>query len=226
MKIKELPKHERPREKLVEMGSSNLKDYELLAILLRTGRAGKNALEIAQLVLKKHPMKQLLQLSFDEITAIEGIDSSKACTLIAAFELSRRVLEVNDTSLPVLLSPTDVVAQLTDIRGRRKEHFVVLYCNSRHQLIARETISVGTLTDSPVHPREVFEPALRHLAASVFITHNHPSGDPTPSPADKQVTTRLIKAGSILGIELLDHIIVTEKEHFSFREQGALLGGA
>ena len=219
MKIKDLPKSDRPREKLVAKGAENLKDSELLAILLRTGKAGKNVIEIASQILGKYSKKRLLQMTYEDLSKISGIDSAKATTLLAAFELSKRALEVSDTNLPTIVTPKDVVAQLTDLRHNKKEHFVALYLNARNQLVHKETISMGTLNANLVHPREVFEPAVRYLAAQVVIAHNHPSGDPKPSDADLEITKRLAEAGKMMGIEVVDHIIVTKNSFLSFKEE-------
>ena len=219
MKIKDLPKIERPREKLVAKGAENLKDSELLAILLRTGKAGKNVIEIASQILTKHSKKRLLQMTYQDLVKIGGIDSAKATTLLAAFELAKRALEVNDTNLPTISTPKDVVAQLTDLRHNKKEHFIALYLNARNQLVYKETISMGTLNANLVHTREVFEPALKHSAAGIMVAHNHPSGDPKPSEDDLEITKRLVEAGKMMGVELLDHVIIATSNHFSFKEE-------
>lgn len=218
MKIKDLPQHERPREKLLLRGVDGLRDYELLAILLRTGREGKNVIEIAKDILGKVSMKKLLQLNYQELIKIKGIDSGKASTLLSAFELTKRALEVNHSSLPVINEPQDAVAQLADIRLNKKEHFVVLYLNARNQVIQKETISIGTLNASLVHPREVFEPAVRCCAAQIILSHNHPSGDPDPSDADLEITKRMKEVGKLMGIEVMDHVIVTKDNYYSFAE--------
>jgi DNA repair protein RadC len=222
MKIKDLPKSDRPREKLVAKGAENLKDSELLAILLRTGKAGKNVIEIASQILAKYSKKRLLQMTYQDLIKIGGIDSAKATTLLAAFELAKRALEVNDANLPIISSAKDAAAQLTDIRDLKKEHFVVLYLNAKNQLVHKETISMGTLNANLVHPREVFEPALKHSAANIMVAHNHPSGDPKPSEDDLELTKRLAEAGKMIGIEVMDHVIISKTGHFSFKEEGAL----
>ena len=222
MKIKDLPKVDRPREKLIAKGVENLKDSELLAILLRTGTTGKNVIEIASQILSKHSKKRLLQMTYEDICKIDGIDSAKAATLLAAFELSKRALEVNDTNLPMIETAKDAAAQLTDIRDLKKEHFVVLYLNAKNQLVHKETISMGTLNANLVHPREVFEPALKYSAAQVVAAHNHPSGDPKPSEDDVELTKRLSEAGNMMGIDLMDHVIITKNGHFSFKEEKIL----
>lgn len=222
MKIKDLPKSDRPREKLVAKGAENLKDSELLAILLRTGKAGKNVIEIASQILTKHSKKRLLQMTYEDLIKISGIDSAKATTLLAAFELSKRALEVDDSNLPIISTPKDVIAQLTELHHNKREHFVALYLNARSQLVHKETISMGTLNANLVHPREVFEPALKHSAAGIMVAHNHPSGDPKPSEDDLEITKRLTDAGKTMGVELLDHVIIAANSHFSFKEEKML----
>lgn len=211
--IKNLPAHERPREKLIECGTENLTDRELLAILLRTGRAGKSALDIAETILSKYPKKKLIEVSFADLKMISGVDIGKACTLIAAIELTKRALEVHKTGRPIIESDEQALAQLHDIRSHKKEHLVALYLNARNELIHREDISVGTVNASIVHPRDVFAPALEHNATSVIVAHNHPSGSSEPSPEDGEVTVRLKEAGNLLGIRLLKHLILTKDAH-------------
>ena len=203
-------------------GAENLKDSELLAILLRTGKAGKNVIEIASQILSKHSKKRLLQMTYQDLVKIGGIDSAKATTLLAAFELAKRALEVDDSSLPVISTPKDAVAQLTELRHNKKEHFVAIYLNAKNEMVHKETISMGTLNANLVHPREVFEPALKYSAASVMVAHNHPSGDPKPSEDDLEITKRLTDAGKMMGVEVMDHIIVSKSGHFSFKEEKLL----
>ena len=215
--IKNLPKHERPREKMIEKGAVNLRNGELLAILLRTGYAGKNVMAVSEEILRKFPMKKFLSLDFKSLSKIKGIGPSKACHILAAFELTKRALEVEDNNLPTINSDKDAVAQLQELRTAKKEHFVVLYLNARNQLIHKETISIGTLNASLVHPREVFKPAIDCLAASIIVAHNHPSGETEPSEADVMLTGRLVDAGRILGIEVADHLIITNKDFLSIK---------
>lgn len=222
VKLKSLPKHEMPREKLIEKGSENLKDKELLAILLRTGREGKNVIEVAEEILRKYPMKKLLNLDFQSLSKIKGIGNGKATTLLAAFELTKRALEVEDNNLPTINSAKDVVAQLQELRIAKKEHFVVLYLNARNQLAHKETISVGILNASLIHPREVFEPAIKNLAAQIIIAHNHPSGDLESSADDMEITKRLIESGKILGIEIIDHVIIAQNSFLSFKDKNLI----
>ncbi|MCC7212417.1 MAG: DNA repair protein RadC [Candidatus Brocadia sp.] len=221
-KIKDLPKHKRPREKLSEKGADNLSDAELLAILIRTGRAGKSALDIAREALKKYPLSKLSATTHEELASIKGLEHTKVITLKAALELGRRAAGSFNDSLPVLDSVKETVAQLADLRGKQKEHFLALYLNARRQLVHKETISIGSLTEALVHPREVFEPAIRHLASSVILAHNHPSKNLEVSEADMKLTEKLIQSGAILDIEVLDHIIITDDGYISFKEKGLL----
>lgn len=203
-------------------GADNLKDSELLAILLRTGKAGKNVIEIASQILSKYSKKRILQMTYKDLIKIDGINSAKATILLAAFELTKRSLEVNDTNLPVIADAKEAVSQLADLRGLKKEHFIALYTNVRNRLIHRETISVGNLTANLVHPRDVFGPALQHSAAHIFVAHNHPSNDKEPSQNDITITKRLVEAGKVMGIEIADHIIITKDSYLSFREKGLI----
>ena len=219
MNIKDLPQHQRPREKLTAKGPQNLKNKELLAILLRTGHQGRNALEIAERLLYKFSIHRLTSLGYKDLINIHGLDSGKACTLLAAFELTSRALEKEDNSLPTIKTASDAVVHLQNIRNNKKEHLVALYLNARQQLIHQETISVGTLDTNIVHPREVFYPAVQNPVSGVIVAHNHPSGDLNPSSEDRDITDRLRQAGEILGIDLIDHIIVTQKSFKSLGEE-------
>ncbi len=211
--IKNLPAHERPREKLIAKGVASLTDKELLAILLRTGRAGKSAIDVAEGILAKYPKKKILDVSFEDLKKVNGIGADKACTLLAAVEFTKRALGVQKNGRPIIESTEHALAQLHDIRMHKKEHFVALYLNARNELIHREDISIGTVNASIVHPRDVFAPALEHNATAVIVAHNHPSGSPEPSPEDLEVTARLRDAGKLLGIALVEHIIVTRDAH-------------
>jgi len=215
--IKDLPKIERPREKLEKYGPEKLSDAELLAILLRTGRRNLNAVNLAKKILRKFAKIKLPKASLKELKSTYGLGVAKACEIIACFELSRRMLQSKKATL--ILSPKDVWQELKDIRSNKKEHFVIFYLDTRNQEIKREIISIGSLNANLVHPREVFEPAVRHTAAQIIIAHNHPSGDPEPSEDDLEVTKRLIEAGKILGIEIIDHIIVAKNSFLSFKNK-------
>lgn len=220
MKIKDLPKIDRPREKLEKYGAERLSNSELLAILLRTGSEGINVVELASKILRKFSGTGLAKASVRELKNTFGLGSAKACEIVACFELGRRLLQNKQSSL--ILSPKDVWAELKDIRDNKKEHFVIFFLDARNQEIKREIVSVGSLNANLVHPREVFEPAVRHLAAQVIIAHNHPAGDAEPSEHDIEITRRLRDAGEVVGIELVDHIIVTKGGYTSFKEKQLL----
>ncbi len=214
----DLPRHKRPRERLLEFGASNLKDKELLAILLRMGGAGKNALELAEDILQKFPLEKFLNLKKEELLKIKGIDEAKASTILSSFELVKRALKVEDNNLPIINSVRDVVSQLSNIRKIQKENLVAFYLNARNYLIHKETISIGTINANLIHPREVFAPALKHLATNIILAHNHPSGNSEPTEEDIEITNKLKRAGDILGIDVLDHIIITENNFSSLKE--------
>lgn len=218
MNIKSLPQHLRPREKLLEKGPANLKDRELLAILIRTGRQGRSAIDIGSDLLKHYSLDTLVNIELAELIRHKGIDKGKACSIIAAFELAKRALRHYETALPLVGTPEDALVHLQSIRTKRKEYFKVLYLNARNQLIRSETVSIGTLTASLVHPREVFAPALELRAASILLAHNHPSNNPEPSSEDVELTERLSEAGEILAIDVLDHLILTQREYYSFKQ--------
>jgi len=214
-----LPKIERPREKLIAKGPGNLKDEELLAILLRTGREGKNVLEVAKQILRKYSKKRLLKLKYEDLTKIKGIDSAKACTILAAVELVKRSLEIGEETLPIIRSTKDVIAQAVYMRDKTREHLMALFLNARNEMIYKKPMFIGTLNANLVHPREIFQEALKQNAASVILVHNHPSGDPEPSQDDLEITKRIQEAGKIMGIDVLDHVIITKTKTFGFKEK-------
>ena len=220
--IRDLPRIERPREKLIKYGAHRLSNTELLAILLRTGKKGESVLALANRFLRKISLEKLSEFSYVEFRKISGIGPAKACELLSCVELGRRIFENKKVNISQLLSPQDVFDNLKDIRVSKKEHFVVFFLDSRNQQIHQEIISVGTINASLVHPREVFEPAVKYLAVQIILAHNHPSGDLTPSEDDLTVNKRLTEAGKIMGIEVLDHIIVTKDSFISFKEQGLI----
>ncbi|KKU46913.1 MAG: hypothetical protein UX62_C0003G0011 [Microgenomates group bacterium GW2011_GWA2_46_7] len=215
--IKSLPLHLRPREKMLERGPAALSDAELLAILLRTGRAGHSALQIAESITKQFP--NLTKLTREDLSSIKGIDTAKIASILAAIEISRRI---GNQSIHHIQSPTDALPYLDKMRHSSREQFIAIYLNARHELVHQETISIGTLTRSLTHPREVYHPAITHLAASILVAHNHPSGDLAPSEDDLAMTKRLAEVGELLGIPLLDHLILTTTGVYSFREHGHL----
>lgn len=220
LKIKDLAKVDRPREILEKYGVDKLSDAQLLAILLRTGTRDCNVLELSKKILKKFPNEKLLDATIKDLSEVHGLGKVKALEILACLEFGRRILKDKQSAL--ILSPKDVWENLKDIRGHKKEHFVVLFLDTRSQEIQREVISIGTLNANLVHPREVFEPAIKHTCAQIIVAHNHPSGNPESSDDDLAVTKRLVEAGKILGIEIVDHVIVCQNSFFSLKCEGLL----
>jgi len=217
--LREMPRVERPREKLIEKGPENLKDEELLAILLRTGTKEKNVLDLARQILRKFSKKKFLKLKYQDLIKIKGVNSAKATTILAALELTKRILGVGEEILPKIESIKDVIAQFSYLIKKQREHLAILYLNARNEVIYKKHLFVGTLDANICHPREIFKYALEKNAASVILVHNHPSGDPTPSNTDLEVTKRIQEAGKIMGIDVLDHIIISKTKIFSFKER-------
>jgi DNA repair protein RadC len=221
--IKQLPPELRPRERLLAAGPSALSDGELLGLLFGIGSREKTAVELAgEVISEAGGLHGLYEVSVHELTELNGIGEAKACIILAAVELGRRIGQVRNPGRPVVSSPADVDRLL---RGRianlDRENFVVVLLNTKNEVIETPLVSVGTLSDSLVHPREVFKPAIRASAASVILAHNHPSGKVEPSREDREVTRRLGEAAEVLEIELLDHVIVGDG-FFSMKEHGML----
>lgn len=219
MRLKNLPKIERPREKLISKGPQNLKDEELLAILLGTGTEGKNVIEVAKQILRKYSKKRLLKLTYNDLFKVKGVGPAKACTILASQELVERAMKVQDESLPIIRSTKDVIAQAVYMRDKTREHLMALFLNARNEMVYKKPMFIGTLNANLVHPREIFQEALKQNAASVILVHNHPSGDSDPSQDDLEITKRILEAGKIMGIDVLDHVIITKNKVFSFKER-------
>lgn len=197
---------DRPREKLARKGPAALTDLELLQALIGSGNAQADVTQIARTILKL--LKRDRELTQDALEHVKGIGPAKLSELLAGFELARRYLLEPDR--PIIDSPASAVEQLDDIRDKKQEYFVCLTLDGANRLIAKRVITIGTLTSSLVHPREVFAPAIEDRAASIIVAHNHPSGSLEASQADRQVTTRIKEASELLGITLLEHVIVTK----------------
>ena len=200
----------RPREKLQARGAAALSDYELLMAIIGSGSAHADVTKIARDV-RKILGEKGSNLAYEDLLKIKGLGAAKAAQLMASFELWRRQFEVSER--PIIDSPEKAAEQFADIRDKKQEYFVCLTLDGANRLIAKRVISIGTLTASLVHPREAFAEAITDRAASIIVAHNHPSGNLEPSIADKEVTERLRQAGEILGIDLLDHILITEKSN-------------
>lgn len=214
MKIADLPYHSRPREKLQRLGARGLRDAELLALILRTGYHGKNAVEVAERILRQYTLPDLLNLEQSKLEALKGIGPTRAATLKAIQEIA---LILSRTEAVPLSDPATIAAMLTNYRHKNQEYLIALYLNARREIISQDVITIGTLDSSLIHPREVFAPALQHRAASIVLAHNHPSGDSTPSLEDLDVTEKLIEAGELLAIGILDHIVIARDSWTSMR---------
>lgn len=222
--IRELPAEERPRERLTLYGPEALSAAELLAILLRTGVAGLSAVGLAGRLLSHFgSLRGIAQASTTELAGINGLGAAKAAQLKAAFELGKRNALFVDAPRPVIRSPQDVAnLLLPELAGELREQFRALLLDTRNQVLRVRTISIGSLNASIIHPRELFREAIANSAAALIAAHNHPSGDPTPSPEDIAVSKRLVEAGKIIGIDVLDHVILGEGRYISLKERGLM----
>ena len=222
--LRELPADERPRERMQRHGPSALSHAELLAILLRTGTRNESAIRLAERILNDcGGLKRFAEHGWDELTHIRGIGPAKALQLQASIELGRRVARSRLPDTVRISRPQDAADLLMEeLRHLREEHFICLFLNTKNQVIGRQTLSIGSLNASVVHPREVFRAAIRRSSASILCAHNHPSGDPTPSKEDIALTRRLAEAGELIGIELLDHLVIGDNRYISLKESGCL----
>lgn len=231
--IKDLDGDERPRERLSRLGAVALSTAELVAILLRTGTAGASALDVAHRILalgkedgqpkpgaEELGIRFLATSSLDELRRVRGVGLAKAAQLKAAVELGRRIASAT-ASRTVVRSPQDISSLvMEDMRYLDREQFRIVLLDAKNHVLGVRTVSVGSLSSSIVHPREIFKEAIARSSAAIILVHNHPSGDPTPSQEDVEVTRRLVEAGRLLGIEVLDHVVVGDNRYLSFKEKG------
>ena len=223
-RIKELPPEERPRERFMQYGPDALSDSELLAIMLRTGTKNASAMALAtQLIKRFETLKGIASASLDELCELEGVGPAKAIQIKAAFEIGKRFAKFRDTERTQIRCAEDVRKLLWhDMRMHQEERFMVVLLDTKNRVIKTETVTVGILDSSLIHPREVFRNAVKSNAASVILAHNHPSGDPAPSKEDERTTKRLCEAGELMGISVLDHVVIGERGHFSFKEHNKM----
>jgi DNA repair protein RadC len=223
MNIKDISLEQRPRERLLENGASNLSDAELLALLLEKGSIGENVIDLSHRLISSYGLESLNSLSVAELTKLKGIGVAKACKVMAAFELSKRVNSGKIIGKEIS-SASDVFSYYKEKLGSlKKEHFYALLLDSKNRIIKEELISVGTLNASLVHPREVFKAAIKESANTIILVHNHPSGDVTPSEADEQIADRFNDSGKLLKIKVKDHVIIGKENYYSFKEKGILI---
>jgi DNA repair protein RadC len=221
--IHDLPVSERPRERLQKFGSESLSAQEIIALILGRGISGESVMVTAQRLLSQFgSLRAIAGASLEELSQVKGIGLAKASQIKAAFELANRLESYSEVSQkPIVKTPEDVVDLVkARLKGKKREHFLVVSLDTRSRLIKVSQISVGSLDSSIVHPREAFKEAISASAASVVLVHNHPSGDPTASDDDIKLTKRLVESGELLGIEVLDHIIIGDKSYLSLKREG------
>ena len=223
--IKELPITERPREKLYDYGPKALSNEELLAIIIRTGNKEDTAIDLARRLLSKDKrgLVALRDTTLQELMETKGIGKCKAAQILAAIEIGKRINYLDALSKIKINEPSTIAnLYMDEMRYLQKEHFRVVLLDTKNQIIVTEEISIGTLNASIVHPRDVFRAAIKRNANSIILIHNHPSGDPTPSNEDINITKRLLEAGNLIGIKVLDHIIIGDNKYISFREKNII----
>ncbi len=224
IRMKDVPKEERPRERLLRYGERYVTNQELIALLIGSGTKDESAMDIAnRLLVHFEGLKLLEEATIEELTKVKGIGQAKGVKILAALELGRRIRQYQPSLSYTIRSPRDGANYVMEsMRHLNQEHLLVLFLNTKNQIIHKQTIFVGSLNASIVHPREIFREAVKRSAASIICAHNHPSGDPTPSQEDIYVTKRLVEAGRIMGIELLDHLIIGNLKYTSLKEEGYL----
>jgi len=219
--MKSMPECERPREKMIKSGTAALSNAELIAAVIGSGSSQDSALTLAQRILSLDPkgLSHLAAVNVEELCSLRGIGISKASQIMAAVELGKRIYSEKAAVKVKIAGPSELAEKMmVDMRHLTKEVFKVVLLDTKNQIVSIEDISIGSLNASIVHPREVFQPAIRKSANAVVLIHNHPSGHPEPSPEDKRVTERLIEAGQLMGIQVLDHIVIGDLNYYSFKE--------
>jgi len=222
--IRDLPEPERPRERLQQYGPESLSTAELLAIVLRVGSKGESAIRLAERLLSQFGgLAGIAKARIPQLSGLTGLGPAKAAQLQAAFELGKRLAASSEGSKPVVRSAADVAALvMEDLRRRPQECLAALFLDARNQVIRLSMLTMGTLTGSPAHPREIFREALAQGCNSLILCHNHPSGDPSPSRDDIALTQRLVQVGELVGIPLVDHIIVGDGRYVSLKDAGKM----
>lgn len=224
--IKEMAVDERPREKMVLKGPKYLSNSELLAILLRTGNKDMSSIELANYIInmdKTEGIRGLYNTTIEELSQVKGIGPAKACQILAALELGKRIAKCIPKDKIKITSPDDICNfYMEELRYLKKEVFKIILLNTKNEITYDLEISIGSLNSSIVHPREVFIEAIKRSSNKIILMHNHPSGNPEPSKEDRNITQRLIEAGKILGIDVIDHIIFGDGVYFSFKEKSLI----
>ncbi len=221
--IHDLPQAERPRERLQRLGPEALSSQELIALVLGRGVKGESVMVTAQRLLSTFGnLKNISEASLEELSSVKGVGLAKAAQLKAAFALAERAEDSSGERVKIKTASDVVRLVRARLRDKKKEHFMILCLDTKNSLIKASNVSMGTLNASLVHPREVFKEAIQSLAHAIILVHNHPSGNPMPSDADIEITRRIIDAGRIVGIDVLDHVIIARERAFSFKEKGLI----
>jgi len=221
-RISEIPPSLRPREKMLLRGPAALTQTELLALVIGSGTHDDPVLRVATKILRRHRLQGLPKLTLQQWRQTPGIGAAVACRFAALFELSRRLRQEEDRDPPRITRPREAWALVPELRRARKEHLVALFLDAQNRLIARETLTIGSLNTTRTHPREILQPAIEHLALGFVLVHNHPSGSLTPSIDDVEFTRSVRRAGELIGIDLYDHVIVSSRGFVSLKEKGLL----
>lgn len=222
---KQVQTEDLPRERLKRYGIKSLSNQELTALILATGTKQRSVFELSSNLMNAMSggLEELDQMTLESLMAINGIGEGKACQILASVELGRRVYDAKQHQMTQIINPSDVAAQvMSELRYKKQEHFLIMLLDTKNQLLGIETISIGTLNASLVHPREVFNKAVRRSAHGIILIHNHPSGRPEPSQEDLLLTKRLVESGKIIGIAVLDHVIIGDGEFYSLKSQGQI----
>lgn len=218
MRIHDIPEEGRPRERFLRQGPEALSDAELLAIILRTGKKGENAIDMSNRLINEYGLSNLFTCSLKELQKIKGIGPSKAMQILSISELNKRQ-SLAKKNIKKITCAEDVFDLYHErLKDEKQEQFIVLALNNKNGIIKEEIISKGVIDSAIIDPREVFKPAIRSSAAKIILVHNHPSGDPLPSKEDQEVTRKLIESGELLGIKVLDHVIIGRDEYWCWRE--------
>jgi DNA repair protein RadC len=220
MKIKEIPNDNRPRERFLKYGPTTLSDAELFAIILRTGTKNKNVIDVSNSLISKYGIDKLFDCSIKELKEIEGIGTNKAMQILAISELQKRVI-MSKRDIKKISCAEDVFNYFHEkLRNEKQEHFYTLILNTQNMIIKEELITTGVLDAAIVHPREIFRPAIKNAASKIVLVHNHPSGNPTPSPEDLEITRKIIEIGKEIDIRVIDHVIIGNEDWWSWVEKG------
>lgn len=221
LRIRDMPAEYRPQNRLIHEGTTSLSTPELLAVIIKSGSQQENAINLSQRILSQYNLKQLSTTTVTQLMGIHGIKEGKASQIAACFEIARRLETFDEAPKYKINSPEDVYRRIYPrMREHKKEMFIEMCLDTKNQVIKEDIISIGSLNANIVHPREVFKLALSESAAHIIVVHNHPSGDPTPSREDIEITKKLVETGKVMGIDVFDHVIIGDGRHFSMKEAG------